>query len=130
MDEARDLQFDGLKFLLIFCVVFGHLGCYGYGLRINRMIYSFHMPVFVFLSGYFTSLSSNREKQNNWLKKTLIIYAVAQITHYSLRLLLEFGASTIKAKPFDYSLLSWKFLVSPELALWYLVCLLYWRIAI
>ena len=40
------------------------------------------------------------------------------------------GACAIKAKPFDYSILSWKVLISPELALWYLVCLMYWRIAV
>ena len=66
----RDLKLDAIKFIMIFLVVLGHLGYNDYGLGINRVIYSFHMPVFIFLSGYFTSQNTNREKQTKWLKHT------------------------------------------------------------
>ena len=65
----RDARLDGLKFVLIFLVVLGHLSYNDYGLGLTKMIYSFHMPVFVFLSGYFTSLNADRAKQVVWLKK-------------------------------------------------------------
>ena len=41
----RDLHIDGLKFLMIFLVVLGHLSYEDYGLEINKMVYSFHMPI-------------------------------------------------------------------------------------
>lgn len=44
----RDAKIDGLKFILIFFVVLGHLQYKDYGIELNKMIYSFHMPVFVF----------------------------------------------------------------------------------
>lgn len=113
----RDNYFDGLKFLMIFSVVLGHLYYYDYGLNINRMIYAFHMPVFVFLSGYFTSLNSSRQKQLKWIKETFLIYLFAQVCNTAVSY--HLGAE-----------LTWKVLISPDFALWYLVCLIYWRIAV
>ena len=64
--KKRDYAFDNLKVFLIICVVFGHMlilipedtsvlgqikGCIYY------LIYSFHMPAFFFISGYFASFS-------------------------------------------------------------------------
>ena len=131
MSSSRDLQFDGLKFILIFLVILGHLTFEDYGIGVKRMVYSFHMPVFVFLSGYFTSLSSNREKRIKWIKKSLIIYVVAQVAETLLRMLLVLAGSIVKGNEFHLSsFLDWHKLISPDFALWYLVCLLYWRIAI
>lgn len=131
MNTERDLRFDGLKFIMIFLVVLGHLGYNDYGLGINGAIYAFHMPVFIFLSGYFTSLSAhNNHKQWQWLKKTFLIYIFAQLTHFLLRVSLIYGESIMQSKSFNLSVFSWKVFVSPELALWYLICLIYWRIAI
>lgn len=56
--NPRDYGFDNIKFILMFLVIFGHLlefcevpgGGYLY-----QLIYIFHIPCFVFLSGYFTS---------------------------------------------------------------------------
>jgi len=125
----RDLKFDGIKFIMIFLVVLGHLGYNDYGLGINRMIYSFHMPVFIFLSGYFTSQNIDREKQIKWLKQTLLIYLFAQITQYALEISMEGAKSLLRHEEFNTSLLSWKVLISPRFALWYLVCLMYWRVS-
>lgn len=51
--RERNGQIENLKVILIFCVIFGHLlepleG--GYGLY--KIIYSFHMPMFLFLNGW------------------------------------------------------------------------------
>mgnify|MGYP003303947255 CR=1 FL=1 len=55
--KPRLYRFDNLKFLLMFLVVFGHVlefvPGYGNTSDIYRVIYSFHMPAFIFISGYF-----------------------------------------------------------------------------
>ncbi len=125
MSSPRDLRFDGLKSLLIFLVVLGHLTFKDYGIDLMEMIYSFHMPVFVFLSGYFTSLSSDKEKQRRWLKKTLVIFIAALIAQYILKLVLEYELSRLNGFEFNaYSILKPRSLVSPGFALWYLDCLM------
>ena len=129
MSPARDLKFDGLKFLLVLGVVICHLGYNDYGIGLNKMFHAFLMPVFIFVSGFFTSLNTSTPKQRKWIKKTLIIYAIAQVTHYLLRILLELCCSRLKGMPFDTSILTWRVLITPELTFWYLVCLVYWRIA-
>ena len=127
---ARDLRKDGLKFIVIFLVVLGHLDYNDYGLGMNRMISAFHMPIFVFLSGYFSSQDTETDKQKKWLKKTLIIYAAAQLAHFLLAILLEYASSTYHNEPFDSSIITWRILISPKLALWYLICLVYWRLSL
>ena len=126
----RDLRLDGLKFIMIFLVVLGHLRFIDYGIGIGKMIYSFHMPVFVFLSGYFTSQKTDKEKQAKWLKRMLLIYVIAQFAHFILGLALGYFQATVKNEAFDTDLLSWNVLISPFLALWYLVCLIYWRLSV
>ena len=131
MSSSRDLQFDGLKFLLVFLVVLGHLTFKDYGIGVKRMIFSFHMPVFVFLSGYFTSLSSDKERHMAWIKRTFIIFIVAHISQCLLKILVGYAFSRINGSSFSFSSeLKWDALICPGYALWYLVCLLYWRIAI
>ena len=55
--KTRDAKIDNLKGILIFLVVFGHLLelviTKGHAKYIYELIYSFHMPFFIFLSGYF-----------------------------------------------------------------------------
>ena len=54
--KTRDYSLDNIRFILIFAVVFGHLleVCEPFGGSglIYRIIYSFHMPAFIFLFGY------------------------------------------------------------------------------
>lgn len=88
------------------------------------------MPVFVFLSGYFTSMAADAQRRMQWLKKTLIIYAVAQLTLYVLRISLDYLVGCLENNSVDVKILSWDIVVLPELALWYLVCLVYWRLAV
>lgn len=61
----RSCGFDNLKFLLIFCVVFGHIlegrmPWTGLSAALYRLIYSFHMPAFLFLSGWFARYDRRR----------------------------------------------------------------------
>lgn len=85
MKKERDFYFDNLKAVLIFLVVLGHflLPIHGksFLVVIKRLIYVFHMPLFVFVSGYF-SKKIYRDGQYNFKKiiyliKAYIIFVVA-----------------------------------------------------
>ena len=57
MTKERDYFFDNVKAVLMFLVVLGHLLLPIHGesflVVVKRLIYVFHMPMFVFVSGYF-----------------------------------------------------------------------------
>lgn len=60
MEKQRNPWFDNIKGLLIFLVVFGHLieifrhfDTHTSVLYIYNVIYAFHMPLFIMISGYF-----------------------------------------------------------------------------
>ena len=69
----RNKAFDMLKLFAIFLVVWGHCiqnlhTCDFYEEPVYKIIYSFHMPLFMVISGYF-SLSSMRATTGSFLKK-------------------------------------------------------------
>lgn len=109
----RDKTLDGLKFLLISLVIIGHAIepsryldiCSG---ALYSVIYSFHMPLFVMLSGYFSkNLSLQKiDQQSLSLVETYLVMAI------SMGLLLGSGL---------------KLVVFPSLSCWYILSLIYWR---
>ena len=56
--KDRIRYFDIAKGLAILCVIAGHLGIKG----INSVVFTFHMPVFFVISGYFLSDKGNVEE--------------------------------------------------------------------
>lgn len=48
--------FDNVKFILIVLVIYCHLINVGFAVpwKVYQIIYSFHMPLFVLISGFFT----------------------------------------------------------------------------
>ena len=55
LQNKRIIEIDYLKLLAIFLVVFGHfLECFSssFSSLIYQVIYMFHIPLFVFISGY------------------------------------------------------------------------------
>lgn len=116
---ARDLKLDGLKSILIFLVVLGHLSFKEpLGIPLHRIIYAFHMPAFVFVSGYLTSpYYTPPEKRRKWLRQTLLIYVIAQILHILLDTSL---GNTVDVKTL--------LMISPSFSLWYLISLIWWRL--
>ena len=64
MKKTREYGFDNLRGLLIVLVVLGHLleicGSFPGAGFLYRTIYSFHMPAFLFLSGYLPVLTGGR----------------------------------------------------------------------
>ena len=77
MESVRDYKYDNLKFILIFLVVLGHIIEPLENLNILYLIiYSFHMPVFIYISGYF---SKGNKKS---IIKPLILYFIFQIIYF------------------------------------------------
>lgn len=111
-DKRRDYLFDNLKILLIFLVVFGHAVANvanDIALRgsLDIFIYLFHMPLFVFISGYFSkNIDKCREKA---IKDLLLPFIVFNFIWYASIGNFQF--------PIYY----------PGWTLWYLLSLFVWR---
>lgn len=62
--KERDVYFDNLKFILILLVVMGHLfQPFNGGITIGpifKFLYSVHMPLFIFVAGYFSKNVDNK----------------------------------------------------------------------
>ena len=115
---TRNLHFDSLKCILIALVVLGHvLDSWQLSptlLALNNVIYSFHMPLFVFISGYFSlTQADNKKKLHNLLRlaETLIVFQ----TLYCLQPLLS-GEISLSTS-----------IIIPAWSLWYLYSLIAWR---
>ena len=49
----RDRRLDNVKALMMFCVALGHIsGAFDLGGPVYQILYTFHMPVFIFISGW------------------------------------------------------------------------------
>lgn len=79
----RFSYFDNAKFILIFLVVFGHMiqpfitdakGIH----TLYTWMYTFHMPAFIFLAGFFAKGSGNVSYILNLAKKLIIPYIIFQ----------------------------------------------------
>lgn len=117
MENQRDLLFDNIRGILIFLVILGHALEY---FRLTNeaaeflyvFIYLFHMPVFIFISGYF---SKNVEKGRATAAKTFLIPY----------LLLNLILSTIM---FAMGKIDQIAILNPGWTLWYLYCMFLWRL--
>ena len=77
----REYRYDNIKAFLIFCVVFGHMiegSSHDMIRMLYTLIYSFHMPLFVFLSGMFARFDPQRI-----VRRLLLPYLIFQ-TIYSV----------------------------------------------
>ena len=115
----RDYRFDNLKGLLIFLVVLGHalVRLQSDSMMITRylysIIYSFHMPALIFISGYFSKNSHKSENYPyNLLKSLLIPFVVFDLLMW-----------VISSRSIDS-------LFNPEWTLWYLLSLFFWRMLV
>ena len=80
----RDTFFDNLKGFLIFFVVLGHFANLNKAIPlwggINNVIYSFHMPLFIFVSGYFSkSVLVQRSKEITSLLYPYLIFELLDL---------------------------------------------------
>lgn len=112
MNTARSTYWDTVKAILIFLVVLGHTGT-ALGDRVLSVIYAFHMPLFVFVSGYFSKKKSLLEYWGG-VKRLIIIYLVFDILYIGLDVVLGESISVNR-------------ILTPSFALWYILSLIYWR---
>lgn len=115
----RNAYFDNAKVILIFLVVFGHMiqpfigGSEGMN-TLYMWIYTFHMPAFIFLAGFFAKGSGNRKYIVNLARKLLVPYLIFQVLYTVYYLWL--GKT------------GWQGVFYPQWSLWFLFSLFSWHI--
>ncbi len=133
MGKERNRALDIAKGIAIILVVIGHAvpdsttrqGISSGGLALlHSLIYSFHMPLFFLISGYFVDTLSEKftRKQQIWKKfqRLMVPYIFVGLAYMPCKLLLSQFAN----KPFELSNL-WKMVigVNPDGELWFLYSL-------
>ncbi|RSD28244.1 acyltransferase family protein [Mesobacillus subterraneus] len=119
--KKRDYYFDNAKFILIFFVVFGHL------LRsfiednemiynIYKVIYTFHMPAFILVSGFFARGFNKKGYVMKIAKKLILPYLIFQLI-YSIFYYFLYSKSTFTIDP-----------LNPHWSLWFLISLFFWNV--
>lgn len=107
---------DNIKGIMILLVVFGHFllssASKGYGLTYDlyRIIYAFHMPVFMFVSGLLTHNTTS-----DWLKKIGTIYIIFNSLYYII------GVTYCKEN---------LFFLNPAYSIWYILLLIAFRMIV
>lgn len=125
----RDYLFDNLKAAMLFLVAVGHIldpyitrqdSLYRY---LMQYIYLFHMPMFAFITGYF---SKNSEKARaTAVKKVLLPYVFWQILYILTALLM------MRLRLADYNTDVFRpSLLLPSSPLYYLLCVFVWKLLI
>ena len=115
--KERDYLFDNYKAFLIIMVVIGHFiqPCYKNNsvlYVLKYLIYTFHMPAFVFVSGYFS------KKDLQWkmaVQKALVPYLSFQVLYY---MYYTYGIGINTKWTLEY----------PKFSLWYLLALFAWKV--
>ncbi|MFB5285322.1 acyltransferase family protein [Peribacillus sp. Hz7] len=119
--KTRNYYFDNAKFILIFFVVFGHFltsfiedneTIY----TIYKVIYTFHMPAFILVSGFFAKGFYQKGYVKKITKKLIFPYLIFQII-YSVFYYFLYDQSEITLDPFN-----------PQWSLWFLISLFCWNL--
>lgn len=117
--QFRDERIDSIKFFLIVLVIAGHMfsrepfKAHESCKVLVYWIYMFHMPLFIFISGYFSRKKDNKSYFLGCLKliEPLVLYHILMVgIEYYLN-----GNLSITQ------------IFTPWWVLWYLLSLLYWR---
>ena len=119
----RNIYFDNIKGCLVTLVVIGHIiermrANFDVAKQLFMFIYVFHMPMFVMMSGYFSKSERGLGAIKNNFYKILLPYLIFQSSFVFIYFL--YHPLTIN------SLI--KISLTPQFALWYLVCLFFWRL--
>ena len=117
MQKTRDYLFDNYKVLLIFLVVVGHftgpsVSKNEFLLVLKWIIVSFHMPAFIFISGYFAKRDLPLK---TIIQKLAVPYLAFEMIYYLLY-------TFLMHKPTELCL------HKPKFTLWYLLALFMWRV--
>jgi len=117
--KTRDIYFDNLKAILILLVVLGHFANLNisdlYMGALNNVIYTFHMPLFVFVAGYFSKkIKSHRTDE---IENLIYPYLVFQLLNYLFKEITGLGRGSIN-------------IFIPAYQNWFLIGLFIWRLLI
>lgn len=120
--RRRDAYFDNVKFLTAILVVLGHVWAeFGDSDAVRGayvVVYGFHMPLFVFLAGYFSrSYMKSADKFRNIIPQLVVPYVIF-ILLYRLQLY------TVNGVDFDPH-----HLFRPHFLMWFLVAMVLWRLS-
>ncbi|SES67132.1 Fucose 4-O-acetylase [Salinibacillus kushneri] len=115
----RDPYFDNARFILIFLVVIGHMiSPYRHDNQllntIYKFIYTFHMPGFILIAGYFAKNVFKKGYIQKLTKKLLLPYLIFQVIFSCFFVVVE-GEEGFT-------------LFDPEWTLWFLLSLLGWHL--
>ncbi|GAB4074854.1 acyltransferase family protein [Barrientosiimonas marina] len=117
--RERNPYFDNARLVLIFLVVFGHLiqPFTSESSGVNTLylwIYTFHMPAFIFLAGFFAKGSGSIRDIIKLAKKLLVPYLIFQVIYTGYYFLIGKDG--------------WEFeMFYPHWALWFLFSLFSWH---
>ncbi|WP_035424856.1 acyltransferase family protein [Bacillus sp. UNC438CL73TsuS30] len=119
--SKRSMFFDNAKFVLIFLVVFGHVISPlkeddGFLFTLYTVIFLFHMPAFILISGYFAKGYRKKGYLLKTVKKILLPYFIFQII-YSI-----FYFVSGQEKSFEVDFLH------PHWSLWFLLSMFCWNL--
>lgn len=117
--KERDSYFDNLKGFLIISVIIGNSLELANPEKVNihffvLLLYVFHMPLFAFVSGYFSKLSKRTTKEK--VIDTVKLYVYAQVFYTAFNYLLLWRHGT-KLQ-----------MLMPQWTLWYLLSMVFWYI--
>lgn len=119
--KQRDYYFDNAKFILVFFVVFGHM------LRsfiednetvytLYKVIYTFHMPAFILVSGFFAKGFNKEGYVKKIAKKLILPYIIFQLI-YSVFYYFLYNKNSFVTDP-----------LNPQWSLWFLISMFCWNI--
>jgi fucose 4-O-acetylase-like acetyltransferase len=115
--KERDHLFDNMKFILILLVVFGHICFTNRNIPsmagLTNMIYTFHMPLFIFVSGYFSKSVKTHRKSD--ILHLLVPYIIIELLNYAYTSLTGLGEGKLN-------------MLTPTYQNWYLLALFFWRL--
>lgn len=111
---------DNIKGILIFLVVFAHFlfnyaqgNIHSFVAKIVNFIYCFHMPSFIFWSGFLSKSENSKNLKN--ITKLILIYIIFNYSHGFIL--------------YIYCNIPLNFFY-PYNSYWYLLCLIFWRFSI
>lgn len=119
--KQRDFFFDNAKFILMAFVVFGHLlNTYIHDnetiYALYKTIYSFHMPAFILVSGFFAKGFYQKGYLTKITKKMIVPYIIFQII-YTIYYYFLYDRSSFNVD-----------MLNPQWSLWFLISLFCWNI--
>jgi fucose 4-O-acetylase-like acetyltransferase len=120
LENERDYYFDNVKFILILLVVVGHIieplsG--GQTLKpLYFWIYSFHMPLFIFVSGVFSKDIKSDDYARKLVSKLVLPYLIFE----SLYTVFDYWVFDREALVFSY--------FTPYWIMWYILCMIAWKV--